>query len=128
MPEQNNRVFANVSIIEASDLENAGIPYPTGPVHIAFVQQADIDSGDAVVENGIVIHWDEMGGSARPERVLQLALARIETLHAALPCGENEHVMRHLKEALRWEELRNERRRAQGVQGTWQPHREESGT
>ena len=115
----NNMSFAKTAISASTQA------YADNSAIVCIVQQSDIDSGAAVVDNGIAIHWDEMGDGARPERVLQLVLSRIETLHTALPCGENEHILQHLKEALRWEEVRNERRRAQGVQGTWQPHREE---
>lgn len=71
---------------------------------------------------GASIIWSEQGDGARPETILRMVLERVEHLQNQLPCEENEQVIQHLHEALHWEQVRNESRAAQGVQGTPEPH------
>ena len=71
---------------------------------------------------GFSIVWDEAHGGARPETVLHAVLERVQFLQEQLPCDENTHILTALHEVLHWEQVRNERRIAQGVQGTEQAH------
>lgn len=72
---------------------------------------------------GATIVWDEMGGTgARPETVLRMVLDRVKHLQSLLPCEENIRIIESLQQALHWEQVRNEARAAQGVQGTLNPH------
>lgn len=76
---------------------------------------------------GAAIIWDEVNGGARPETVLRMVMERVQFLQSQLPCEENEHILEHLRQAIHWEELRNQRRSEQGVQGTHQPHVSQEG-
>ena len=72
---------------------------------------------------GVTIQWNEASEfGARPELVIKLVIARVEELNKALPCYENEEVLNHLRAAMLWESIRNDRREAQGVKGTMKPH------
>ena len=71
---------------------------------------------------GATIVWDEINGGARPETILLMVLERVQFLQNQLPCNENEHIIHHLLEAIRWEEVRNQHRASQGVQGTNHAH------
>ena len=75
-----------------------------------------------VIGNGITIQWNEAGGGARPEDVLRLVLERVNELDRQLFCAENTQIRYHVEQALYWEQVRNERRAQQGVQGTMKAH------
>ena len=76
--------------------------------------------------DGATIIWNEASGGARPLTVLQMLLDRVEFLQTELPCEENEHTLAALREALHWQNVRNEARLASGVQGTLTPHQGET--
>lgn len=81
---------------------------------------------DATASIDIIWEDIEAGKSgARPEIVLEVVLEQVQHLNELLPCKENEHVIRHIAEAISWEQVRRKRRAAQGVQGTLTPHVEE---
>ena len=72
----------------------------------------------------INIKWNEAEpGGVRPEDVLKTTLNRILYLQDQLPCRENTEVIYHLRQAILWEEIRNNNRKEQGVQGTNAVHR-----
>ena len=78
------------------------------------------------VSDGVNIVWQNISHGkrgARPETIIEIVLERVQYLNEMLPCEENEKVIKHLCEAISWEEMRNLRRKRQGVQGTWQPHK-----
>ena len=78
--------------------------------------------------NGVHIIWqNKFSGQsgARPETLIEIVLERVRHLNEMLPCEENEKVIKHLCEAISWEEMRNLRRKRQGVQGTWEAHKSE---
>ena len=56
------------------------------------------------------------------EDVLAVLMHRCETQHAALPCGENFHVLQGLRSALGWLGRRADKRAALGVSGTGESH------
>ena len=59
----------------------------------------------------------------RPEDILRDTLVKVQELNELLPCFENEQVIYHIKKAIHWEEIRNEKRIAQKVKGTNQRHK-----
>ena len=70
-------------------------------------------------KNDIDLNWDEATpGGLRPEYVLKLVLNRVLYLQEQVPCRENTEVIYHLRQAILWEEIRNNTRKEQGVQGT----------
>ena len=71
---------------------------------------------------GYSITWGESGDGARPEEVLRAVLERIQFLQNMLPCDENLEIIKHLNQAMDWEETRNRRRKEQGVHGIDAPH------
>ena len=81
------------------------------------------DSEGVAHSHGATIVWGEDGHGARPETVLRMVLDRVEYLQDILPCDENVEIIASLQQALQWEQIRNDRRSAQGVQGTNAPHR-----
>lgn len=87
-----------------------------------FTSQHSADSPGFARSDGATIIWDEMNGGARPETILQMVVERVQFLQSQLPCEENDHILASLTQALHWEEVRNQRRASQGVQGTLQPH------
>jgi hypothetical protein len=59
----------------------------------------------------------------RVEDVIQVAVDRLERYQVGpLACPENEHSIRHLREAIRFLELRRKARAQQGVLHTMKPH------
>ena len=69
------------------------------------------------------INWDQLERNGiRAEDVIKETLDRVKHLNDILPCYENECVIYHLQRAVHWEECRNLRRKAQGVQGTMKRH------
>lgn len=73
--------------------------------------------------HGYSIIWGEDGSAARPVDVLQEVLARVQHLQThLLPCEENAEVLYHLQQAVQWEEVRRQRRTAQGLLGTSMRH------
>ena len=69
---------------------------------------------------GTIVNWNE----TRPEDVLRETLDRVLELNKQLPCKENLHVADNIRKAIGWEEVRNERRKKQGVAGTWRQHKD----
>jgi hypothetical protein len=60
---------------------------------------------------------------AQIEDVITAALRRLSELNSKLPCRENASAISSLQFALDALAIRTEKRRAQGVEGTDQPHR-----
>ena len=75
-------------------------------------------------DNIVNLEWNEAEpDGVRPEYVLKATLNRILYLQEQVPCRENTEVIYHLRQAILWEEIRNNKRREQGVQGTNAVHR-----
>lgn len=71
------------------------------------------------IKNLSDIVWNEAApGGLRPEHVIEMALNRVVYLQEQVPCHENTEIIYHLKQALLFEKIRNNKRQEQGVQGT----------
>ena len=76
------------------------------------------------MDSELKLDWNEAEpGGLRPEYVLEAVLNRVLYLQDQLPCHENTEVIYHLRQALLWEKIRNNKRKEQGVQGTNAFHR-----
>lgn len=87
-----------------------------------FTSRHNIGEPGSSYTTGATIIWDEQNGGARPETILKMVLERVQFLQDQLPCAENELILANLETAIQWEEVRNQRRIEQGVQGTLQSH------
>lgn len=50
--------------------------------------------------------------------MMETCLLMIEKLDDKFPCSENAHTVKHLKEAIAWQEIRTRDREARNVEGT----------
>jgi hypothetical protein len=58
-------------------------------------------------------------------QVLRICLARYKMLNKSFPCRENSIVIRHLEDAIMWDDERTAKRTTQGVEGYDRPHKED---
>jgi len=55
-------------------------------------------------------------------QVLRICLARYKMLNKSFRCRENSIVIRHLEDAIMWDDERTAKRTTQGVEGYDRPH------
>lgn len=97
------------------------VTYDPGQDHGAIVLKGDAAWGASIQFQHGPIQENGING-VQNEQLLELLIMRTEQLDLRMPCVENAEAIECMKAALAAFNVRTEKRRAQGVEGTERPH------